>query len=207
MAAGDIISLQLDQSIFGDQILNTFYYEVVTDGPDPSKNEDDLAAQFEIDVIPLWEPCVVADLSFDCIGTQKVFPVAEKTAFRELFLTAVGSAVGESIPIVATALLQKFNPAVTGQGKKGHVNISGISEADTELGRIDGSLNGRLFALADKLTENLITVGLAEFAPGWATFTAPPVKVDGIVKWLRTVVLPRLAHIGTRKTPIRKLAP
>ena len=206
MAAGDIILRQLDQSIFGDLIQNILWYEVVTDDT-VKDNEDALAEQFEIDVIPKWQPCVTDELSLDCIGTQKVFPTP-KTAFRELFLTAVGTAVGKAVPIVATALLQKFDPATSGTGKKGHMSISGISESDTDEGRIDASLNGLLFTLAAQLTANLITVNSGEYKPVWATFSKiAPIVVNGAVDWIKSVVMPRLSHIGSRKTPIRKLAP
>jgi len=203
MAAGDIILVQLDQSIDSDNIQNILWYEVVSD--DTSKdNEDALAEQFEIDVIPLWQPCVTADLSLDCIGTQKVFP-APKTAFRELFLSALGTATGQAIPIVAAALLQKFDPAVSGRGKKGHTYISGVSESESNKGRITNALTALLFTLANKLTDNLITVNGGEYKPVWATFSKiAPILVDGAVDWIRSVVMPRIAHIGTRKTPIRK---
>ena len=203
MASGDIILVQLDQSIDSDNIQNIFYYEVVTD--DTSKdNEDALAEQFEIDVIPAWQPVVTDALSLDCVGTQKVFP-APKTAFRELFLQAVGTAVGQAIPIVAAALLQKFDPSVSGRGKKGHTYVSGVSETETNEGRINPSLQTTLFALAGALTSNLVTVNAGEYKPVWATLTkVAPILVDGAVDWVRSVVMPRLAHIGTRKTPIRK---
>jgi len=206
MAIGDIIQVQFDQSIFGDNIQNQFYYEVVEDDISQD-NEDAVAEQFEVDVLPSWQPCVTDELSMDCLGTQKVFPTP-KTAFRERFLTLVGTAVGEAVPIVATALLQKFDPSVSGRGKKGHTSISGISEADTEKGRIDSSLNLLLNALAVKLVGNLVTPNSGIYKPVWAVFSVvAPIVITGAVDWVRTVVLPRLSHIGTRKTPIRKLAP
>jgi len=206
MAVGDILLVQFDQSIFGDNIQNILWYEVVSDDI-VDGNEDALAEQFELDVIPSWQPCVTAELSMDCIGTQKVFPTP-KTAFRERFLTAVGTAVGEAIPIVATALIQKFDPTLSGTGRKGHVSISGISESDTEAGRIDSSLNSLLTSLAIKLVGNLTTLNSGEYKPVWATFTkVAPILVNGAVDWVKSVVMPRLSHIGSRKTPTRKLAP
>lgn len=205
MAAGDILLAQLDQSIDSDNIQNIFWYEVDTD--DTSKdNEDALAQQFEIDVIPAWQSAVTAQLSLDCIGTQKVFP-GLKTAFRELFLQAVGTAAGQAIPIVAAALLQKFDPAVSGRGKKGHTYISGVSETEVNQGRITDALSSLLFNLAGTLTQNLLTVNSGVYKPVWATFakTGPRV-VDGAVDWVRSVVMPRLAHQSKRKTPIRKTA-
>lgn len=206
MATGDVIRLQFDQSIFGDQIQNDLWYKVVADDL-TDDNEDAIAQAFEASVIPAWQPVVTSELSMDCLGTQKVFPLP-KTAFRERFLTAVGTAVGESLPIVATALIQKFNPLISGQGRKGHMSISGVSEADSEAGRIDSSLNILMDALVTALTANLTGGNGGDYNPVWATFTKiAPVVVDGSVDWLRSVVLPRLSHIGTRKTPIRKLAP
>jgi len=204
MAIGDIIQVDFDQSIDGDNIRNKFYYKVEAD--DTSKdNEDAVASEFEAAVLPKWQPVVTADLSMDCLGTQKVFP-APKTAFRELFLTLLGTAVGEALPIVATALLQKFDPAVSGRGKKGHTYISGVSADEVVDGRIKSALNGTLFSLANELSKNLTTINDGIYKPVWATFSAiAPIVVNGSVDWLRSVVMPRLAHIGSRKTPIRKL--
>ena len=206
MAAGDIIRLQFDQSIFGDQVQNILWYEVVTDdgGVD---NEDAIADAFNLAVIPAWQPCVTNQLSMDCLGTQKMFPVP-LSAFREKFLLAVGTAVGTALPIVTNALLQKFNPIISGRGRKGHVNITGISEDDSDEGRINSALNILLETLVTALTANLLSPGGGDYKPVWATFTkVAPIVVDGAVDWVRSVVLPRLSHIGTRKTPIRKLAP
>jgi len=138
MAAGDIISVQFDQSIDGDTIQNIFYYVVDTDDG-VKDNEDAVAEQFELDVIPDWQSVVTGDLSMDCLGTQKVFP-EPKTAFRERFLSAVGTAAGQALPIVVAALLQKFEPSTSGRGKKGHTYISGVSENAVEKGRIDSGL-------------------------------------------------------------------
>jgi len=205
MAVGDLIKLNFVQSIFGDVIENNFYYKVEADDIS-NDNEDALADQFNTDVVPVWQPVVTADLSMDCIGTQKVLPTP-LTAFRDKFINAVGTATGEALPIVVTALLQKFLPSLSGQGKKGHTFISGISEAQTAKGRILSSLQTSLIALAAKLNQTLTTPSSGEYNPVWATFSAtPPRRVDGSVDWTKTVVLPRLSHISTRKTPIRKIA-
>jgi len=203
---GDIICLQFDQSIQSDVIHNTFYYKVEADST-TIDNEDAVADEFLAAVIPKWQPCVTADLSMDCLGTQKVFPTP-LTAFREKFIDTLGTAVGTALPIVATALLQKFDPATSGKGKKGHSYISGVSEDDAEAGRISQSLVNKLVTLGLELTKNLTTVNDGIYSPVWATFSAiAPIVVDGSVDWIKTVVMPRLAHIGSRKTPIRKVAP
>jgi len=203
MAAGDILLCQFDQSIDGDNVQNVFYYVVDTD--DSSKdNEDALAEQFEIDVIPTWQTVVTPDLSLDCLGTQKVFP-QPKTAFRERFLTALGTAAGEALPIVVSALLQKFEPSTSGRGKKGHTYISGISEGNVAKGRIDSPLNLLLANLAVKLTADLFTPNAGVYKPAWAVFSAvAPKVITGFVDWTRSVVLPRVSHQAKRKTPIRK---
>jgi len=202
MAVNDVLKLNLDQSIDGDQIQNDFYYRVETDDGS-GENEDPLALQFEIDVIPDWQPVVTADLSFDCIGTQKVFPGA-KRAFRERFITALGTAVGQALPIVATALIQKFDPAVSGTGKKGHTFISGISEDEVEKGNLTSVLAGIAAPLLTALTSNLVTPGGGIYNPVWAVITGSPAAITSVVDWTKSILLPRIAHIGTRKTPVRK---
>jgi len=202
MAVNDVLRLNLDQSIDGDQIQNVFYYRVETDDGS-GENADPLALQFEIDVIPDWQPVVTGDLSFDCIGTQKVFP-DPKRAFRERFITALGTAAGQALPIVATALLQKFDSAVSGRGKKGHTFISGISENEVEKGNITSVLAGLLGPLATALTANLVTPGGGIYNPVWAIISGAPAAITGVVDWTKSVILPRIAHIGTRKTPVRK---
>ena len=205
MAVNDLLQLQLDCSMDGDTIQNQFYY-VVEEDDQTDDNEDALAAAFETDVIGTWQPVVTADLSLDCLGTQKVFP-EPKTAFRERFLTAVGTAAGAAMPLVVAALLQKFDPSVSGQGKKGHTYIAGISEAQVEKGRINSGLSLALGNLAVKLTQQLVGPNLGKYNPAWAIFSiAAPVVITGFVPWLRSVVLPRVSHQGKRKTPIRKLS-
>jgi len=203
MAVGDIIQVQFDQSMDGDTLQNQFYYRVEQDD-DSGENEDPVALQFEIDVVPDWQPCVTADLSMDCLGTQKVFP-EPKTAFRERFITAVGTAAGEALPLVVTALLQKFDQNTSGRGKKGHSYISGISETDVEKGRLDTTLQASLIALASKLTVNLLSPNNGVYNPVWAII-APlaPRIITGFVDWTKSVVLPRVSHQSNRKTPVRK---
>ena len=205
MAVGDIIQVEFDQSIDGDNIQNQFYYRVEADD-DSGQNEDPVAQAFEIDVIPVWQPVVTAGLSMDCIGTQKVFP-EPKTAFRERFLTALGTAVGEASPIVVAALLQKFEQDTSGRGKKGHTYISGISEEEVSKGRVSSVLQGALLALASKLTQNLLSPANGIYNPVWAIVAAAaPHVITGVVDWTRSVVLPRVSHQSKRKTPIRKFS-
>ena len=206
MAAGDIQQVKFVQSMDGDVIENQFFYKVDTDDGSGA-NEDPLALQFEIDVIPAWQPCVTADLSMDCLGTQRVFPIANKTAFRDLFITALGTAVGEAMPLVVTALIQKFEQDTSGRGKKGHTYISGIPEDQSVKGRIGSVLQSNLIALASKLTQNLITPGGGIYNPVWAIISPlVPHIITGFVDWTRSVVLPRVSHQSKRKTPIRKFA-
>jgi len=205
MAAGDLFRLKLVQSIDSDVIQNDFYYVVDTDDGSGA-NEEPMATQFDVDVIPDWITAVTADLSMDCISTQKVFPGARRALF-EKFITAVGTAAGEAVPIVATALVQKIDPALSGRGRKGHSFISGISEDQVKDGRINAALSSLLQTLLSSLTANLVTPGGGIYNPVWATFTkVAPIVIDGFVDWTTGVVLPRLAHIGSRKTPIRKLS-
>jgi len=205
MAVGDIIQVQFDQSMDGDNIQNQFYYRVEADD-DSGENEDPVALQFEVDVVPTWQPVVTPDLSMDCIGTQKVFP-DPKTAFREKFITAVGTATGEAVPLVVAALLQKFEQNTSGRGKKGHTYISGISENDVAKGRINNALETGLIALASKLTQNLLSPANGIYNPVWAIISPlVPHIITGVVDWTKSVVLPRVSHQGKRKTPIRKIS-
>lgn len=202
MPINDIISLSLVQSMDGDVIENQFFYVVEADD-DGGNNEDKLAIQFEVDVLPAWQACVTDDLSMDCIGTQVVGPTA-KTAFRDRFINVLGSAVGDALPLVATALLQKFDPAVTGRGKKGHTYISGVSESGVDKGRIDSPLEGNLILLGAALVAKLLTPANGIYRAVWAVAGVP--LITQTVDWVRTVALPRISHQSSRKTPIRKVS-
>jgi len=206
MAAGDLFRLQAVQSMDADIIQNNFYYVVDTDDGGPS-NEQPMLDAFDAQVIPSWLPAVTGDLSIDCLSAQKVFP-GLKRALIEKFITAVGTAVGQALPLPIAALIQKIDPALSGRGRKGHAFISGISEDNSADGRINGAQSSLLQTLLTSLNVSLTTPGGGIYNPVWATFTkVAPIVIDGFVDWTQGVVLPRLSHIGTRKTPIRKLAP
>jgi len=207
MAVGDIIRITVNQTLQASVVQNVLYYKIEIE----DSSGDDVQAvgnQFKLDVISMiWQDVVTAALSFDCLSLQKVFP-DPIGAVQELGLAVLGLNTGESLPAMDAALIQKFNPAQGGVGKKGRVYIAGIAEEETAEGRIQPLLVATLDQLAAALEANLmVNVTGGEYEPVWVTrSTSAPFQITGFVENLTFATLPRVATQRRRRTPIRAQA-
>jgi len=205
MAVGDLYQVSIGQRLYNDVVQNVLYYRVTTDtlvGPP----EDDLGTVFISDVLPPWEASVTQDVKFDCLQIQKVSPAPLRNSF-DTFLTAVGDVVGQALPARNCALIQKFNPAVTGKGKKGRVYISGIDETEESEGRLRVAAAALLTTFANKLITTLTGANSGVFEPVWVTRSATaPFGVTGFVAWTNFLVLPIMASQKRRVTPVNSFA-
>lgn len=207
MAIGDIIRLDINQSLQSATVQNVLYYKILVE----DSSGDDVNAcsnQFSADVINQpWQDTVSPELSFDCITAQKVFPLPIE-AVQEKNVSLLGLNAGESLPAMSAALIQKFNPAVGGVGKKGRVYIAGIIEDQTSLGRINPDLKSLLDALATNMEANLMVGGTGgEYEPVWVIRNpAAPFEITGFVDNLTFRALPRVATQRRRRTPIRAVS-
>ena len=206
MAAGDIIKLIVNQSIFSENVQNVLYYKVVTDDG-TTDNEIALAEDFFTDVLPTWRAFVVDLVFFTCIQTQKVFPTPKGSTFDRIS-APTGDITTEALPATDAALIRKFNPAVAGVGRKGRVYIAGIPEANQQRGRINAALAGSLNALGTLLIQNRTTTGLGDYKPVWATRDAvTPFAINGSVDWTNFTTMPRIATQRRRRTPLAAFVP
>jgi len=206
MAAGDLIKLVVNQSLFDAIVQNVLYYKVVTDDT-VDGNEEALAEDFATDVIPTWQTFVVDKLFFTCIQTQKVFPTPVGSTFDRIS-APIGAITTDGLPPTDAALIRKFNPTVGGVGRKGRVYITGIPEANQDRGRIDAALRTNLTGLATLLIQNRTTTGGGDYKPVWATRDATtPFAINGSVDWLNFTVMPRIATQRRRRTPLAAFVP
>lgn len=203
MAAGDLLKLVVNQTMNSEIVQNVLYYEVISDDTS-SSNEQAIADQFSLaPMLATWEPLVVDEISFDCISTQKVFP----TPIGAVLDTNVGRAgqkTSEGLPATDAALLQKFNPAVGGKGKKGRMYIAGLPKLDENLGRIENVPFAAWKLLAAQMALNLTTPGGGDYKPAWAVRNPlTPFEITGFVTDLVWNALPRIATQRRRRTPVR----
>lgn len=204
MAVGDLIRLTVNQSLQSSIVQNVLYYKI--DAED--SGGDDLASLalfFNGAIItPHWQALVPDEVAFDCLNLQKVFPTPEGAA-QEFDTSVVGGKTGESSPAMNAMLIQKFNPAVGGVGKKGRVYIAGIRELDTRDGRVEAGQFVTLGALAIALQTKIeISPTGGEYSPVWAVRSpTTPFAITGSVDNLTFKALPRLATQRRRRTPIR----
>jgi len=202
MAVGDILQLNVNQDLFSDSVQNVLYYKVEV-VPAAGAAETDLAGEFISFVLPTWQLAVDSFLKFQCIQTQKVFP-APVTASFDAFVNLIGLAPGFSIPGRNCALIQKFNPAVSGKGKKGRVYVSGFPEAGEFEGRLTVAQAALLNNLGTALIAKLTGLNSGEYQPVWATKQpAAPFAVTGSEEWTNFVLKPVLASQKRRVTPIQ----
>jgi len=201
MAVGDIIQLNVNQRLYADTVQNVLYYKINTD-PGAGVPEIDLAGIFISQVLAFWEQAVTKEVRFECVQTQHVFPLPVTASFDQ-FTTLVGDLTGFALPARNAALIQKFNPAVTGKGKKGRVYIAGIDEAEESEGRLRVAAAGRLNTLGGQLTSQLTGAGGGIYDPVWATRQpAAPFAVTGSVDWTNFLLKPIMASQKRRVTPI-----
>ncbi len=208
MAVGDLIRVTVNQTLQSSTVQNVLYYKIeIEDNSGDDVNA--LALQFIADVInPVWLNVVSEELSFDCISVQKVFPLPIG-AVQEFNVSLAGLNIGESLPAMSSALIQKFNPTQGGVGKKGRVYLAGIREDDTSLGRTSVALAALLVLLANQFSGNLeVTPGGGEYEPVWAVRSSTtPFAITGFVEDLQWQALPRIATQRRRRTPIRSTSP
>jgi len=205
MAVGDIFQLSVGQRLYDDLVQNVLYYETTVD-PTAGPPEEDLVTAFIADVLPAWEAAVTTQVKFDCLQTQKVSPDPIRNSF-DTFLTAVGDVVGFALPARNCALIQKFNPAVTGKGKKGRVYISGIDESEESEGRLRVAQAALLNTLGNLLIDVLVGPNSGEFQPVWVTREATaPFGITGKVLWTNFLVKPIMASQKRRVTPVNSFA-
>jgi len=206
MAIGDLIRVDVNQSLQSSQVQNVIYYLVAaSDAGVP--DVEVVADLFISDVLPAWAVNVSADVMFECIFTQKVFPLPIG-ARQERAVVFQGGVAGESLPAMNAGLIQKSNPAVPGRGKKGRIYIPGWNEADQELGRLEIAAFGRLQSISTVLDDTLSSAGGGAYDPAWAIRNpAAPFEVTGFVEAVDWTALPRLATQRRRRTPVRSVAP
>ncbi len=202
MAIGDLIRVTVNQDLQSSQIQNVLYYEVLEDNTSVG-NEVALGTIFASNVIASqWAPIVVPAVQFTCLQVQKVFPLPIG-AVRDIQVALPGTKIGESLPAMDSALIQKFNPAVGGKGKKGRVYIAGFPESDQEFGRIKATAFVELGDLAQGLQLVLETTPDGDFRPAWAVkSTTSPFPIVSFVEATNFVALPRFATQRRRRTPI-----
>lgn len=209
MAVGDIIRITVNQTLQSAIVQNVLYYKVEVE--DSSGDDVNACAnQFTADVINQpWRDTVSPELVFNCLSVQKVFPLPIDSN-RDIDVSLPGLNAGESLPAMSAALIQKFNPATGGVGKKGRVYIAGIIEAQTSLGRINPDLKSLLDALATNMQANLQVGGTGgEYEPVWVIRKpdAPDKgSITGFVEDLTFEALPRIATQRRRRTPIRSVS-
>jgi len=205
MAVGDIYQVSVGQRLFNDLVQNVLYYETVVD-PGAGPAEEDLVTAFIGDVLPTWLLAVTFDVKFQCIQVQKVSPEPIRNSF-DTFLTSVGAQGDPTLPGRNCGLIQKFNPAVTGKGKKGRLYISGIAEVKQEFGRLEGAQETLLTNLGIKLIASLTGPNSGEFQPVWVTRSATaPFGITGKVLWTNFLVKPIMASQKRRVTPVNSFA-
>lgn len=203
MAAGDLLKLIVNQTMNSEKVQNVLYYEVKSDDTIEG-NEKALGAGFISAVIaPVWAPLFSNEVSYDCVSVQKVFPLPVG-AIQDFNVALQGGRPGEGLPATDAALIQKFNPAVGGKGKKGRVYLAGLEKTDEDLGRITSAILGGLQALAASMQANATSAGGGDYEPAWA-IRAPvsPFGISGFVNGLIFDVLPRIATQRRRRTPVR----
>lgn len=203
MAAGDLIKLVVNQTMNSEVVQNVLYYEVISDDTSTS-NEQAVADEFDNSpMLSTWEPLVVDEISFDCLSTQKVFPTPIG-AVLDTNIGRAGQKTSEGLPATDAALLQKFNPAVGGKGKKGRMYIAGLPKLDENLGRIENVPFAAWKLLAAQMALNLTSPGGGDYKPAWAIRNpATPFEITGFVTDLTWVMLPRIATQRRRRTPVR----
>jgi len=119
----------------------------------------------------------------------------------------VGDQGQPTLPARNCGLIQTFNPAVTGKGKKGRLYVSGISETQQEFGRLEGTEAAFLTTLANTLIDVLVGPNAGEFQPVWVTRNpADPTEITGKVVWTNFLVKPIMASQKRRVTPINSFA-
>jgi len=201
MAAGDLLRVNVNQSLQSSIVQNVLYYTVESD--DPGGNEQALFTELAADVLTPWSTAVTEDLSIDCVEIQKEFPAPLAVA-QEFNVGFAGLRALQSLPAMDSGLIQKFNPTVTGVGKKGRVYIAGMAEDDQELGRF--TVAGAVFlAIIQSALEVLLTsAGGGQYKPAWAVRDPnAPFSITGFVTDLVFKALPRFATIRNRRTPVR----
>ncbi len=207
MAVGDVIRVTVNQMLQSSIVQNVLYYKIETE---TSTGDDitEISEQFISQVItPAWKVMVSPELFFECLDIQKVFPTPIG-AVRDFAVNAFGTNSGESLPAMSAALIQKFNPAVGGVGKKGRVYCAGIIETQTSLGRTNSDLFAAMEILATALKGNLSGgTGSGNYEPVWVTrSTSAPFQITGFVENLIFQALPRIATQRRRRTPIRLIS-
>jgi len=204
MPVGDITRVTVNQDLQSSIVQNVLYYK--TEIEDSSGDDiTTIAERFKALVLePFWQNVVSNEVTFECNAVQKVFPLPIG-AVRDFNTTLSGLNVGESLPAMNAALIQKSNPDLGGVGKKGRVYIAGILENDSQLGRVSNALFQKLEILATQLQGNLSGgSGAGEYDPVWVTRdNTAPFAINGFVKDLVFLALPRVATQRRRRTPIR----
>lgn len=204
MPVGDITRVTVNQDLQSSVVQNVLYYKTEIEA---STGDDiaEIAVQFKAQVLdPFWTNCVSNEVTLECNSIQKVFPLPIG-ATRDFPVTLSGQKVGESLPAMSAGLIQKFNPAIGGVGKKGRVYLAGIRETDSQLGRVTQAQFDLMEILATQLKGNL-SGGPAsgEYEPVWVVRNpAAPFEITGFVEDLVFEPLPRIATQRRRRTPIR----
>ncbi len=202
----DLLQLTVGQRLFDDTVQNVLFYKEKV-SPNAGPAEEDLVTAFISDVIPAWKLAVSFDLKFECIQVQKVFPLPVRNSF-DTFLTGEGAQGGDTLPARNCALIQKFNPAVTGKGKKGRVYISGINEVQATEGRLRSTEGVLLTTLANLMVDLLTGPNSGEFEPIWVTRGPGDLTpITGDVLWTNSLVKPIMASQKRRVTPINSFQP
>lgn len=207
MPVGDITRVTVNQTLQASTVQNVLYYKTEIEdsgGGDIAPIAERFIAQV---IVPAWQDVPSNELIFECLDVQKVFPLPVG-AVRDFPVALPGLNAGESLPAMNAALIQKFNPAVGGVGKKGRMYVAGILESQTSLGRLNGDLFSLMQILASTISGNLSGGGGGgEYEPVWVTREkTSPFAITGFVEDLIFEAQPRVATQRRRRTPIRAVS-
>lgn len=146
------------QRLFGQQIINTFYYQYEgTSTPSTGGRAEvnallnNFATDDGTNIVGSMQQAQSQDLEWETVTGQLVDPVRRPPEFAELDST-VGVLIGDAAPPNSAAVITRYG-SFGGRRGNGSLHIAGFVSASINGGSLDGTLISLLNAIALKLTE------------------------------------------------------
>ncbi len=187
MPVGDIWQLSVDQTLFGQKLVNTFHYrQGIDEGSEDAAQQ--LMTAFKDDVIPVWTQAVTDDLNFVQLRAVRVHPGPTQPSVLAVGVPGVKLGTAASANVTAIGALYAEDVTKRGIGRNFY---SGFPETDIQLGLLETGNHDDLNAILDKLIEILQAVAsVIQFV---------------LVIYSAIDTIGRIVTSGQARSPVRKL--
>jgi len=195
MAIGEVYQLNVNQTLYGVNLTNSYTFEQLADTSGGRLPENSLMEAWVEDMVPLQAAMSVDAWQMSCLSCRRVRPTGGVQFIRSV--NAGGDIVGQGNASNTCCLGSLYSGTVGGRGRSRHW-YSGVPVAGNAGGRLDAAADVLFVAFLDRLIQAIKwTVDNADFIIRVIS------SLDAIIRAIDQVIgRVRLRKLGSRRQAI-----